>query len=467
METVTLTAAHWVYAAFVVLIFVFLAMKRDTGMVAIIGMFILGWIILGTPIGGLQTIFNGMVRAGIVLLDVVFIISVVVSLAKALEKIGAIELMVTPFSRLMRGPKIAWWVTGVVMLVFALFIWPSPANALVGTVVFPAARAVGLPAISTAMAMNLFGHGVGLSGDFVIQAAPKLTAEAAGLSVAEVNSAALVLDAVAAVVALAVAWFFVVRKDIALGTTSDTEYLKFKADAEAAKGVKKEYCRTAKLAAWLVPLSFLVAVVLFITLEIRGGDATAVLGGISLVLLSLFCMLDCNGNFAEGMERITDNVREGFQFGMKVFSPVFLVAGFYLAGVPDHAQAIFGDKGAPLILDIIKALSNVIPMNKVVVGFMHTILAGLTGLDGSGFNDLPLMGALANSWGAALGLNTKYLAALGQISMIWIGGGTVVPWALLPVSAITGVPAIDLARKNFLPCMAGVLAATIVAIILM
>ena len=98
---------------------------------------------------------------------------------------------------------------------------------------------------------------------------------------------------------------------------------------------------------------------------------------------------------------------------------------------------------------------------------MHTILAGITGLDGSGFNDLPLMGALAASWGQALSLNTATLAALGQVAMIWIGGGVIVPWAVLPVSAITGVPAIELCRKNFWPCIAGVAAATIVAIILM
>lgn len=464
MEAVpVLTAAHWVYAAFVILIFVFLAMKRDTSIVAIIGLFIIGWITLGTPVGGLQTIFNGMVRAGIVLLDVVFIISVVVALAKGLEKIGALQLMVMPFKKLMRGPRVAFWVVGVVMLVFALFIWPSPATALVGSVLFPAARAVGLPAISAAQAMNLFGHGVGLSGDFVIQAAPKLTAEAAGIPVGDVVAASLPLDLAAAVVALTVAWFFVVRKDIKNRTETETEYLKFKEQSEA----KVEYCKTAKAASIVTPIVFLTAVVLFIVLEIRGGDATAVLGGISLILLAIFCMVDCGGNFSEGMERITEHVREGFQFGMKVFSPVFLVAGFYLVGVPEHSTAILGDKGAPLILDIIKNLATVIPVNKVVVAFMHTILAGLTGLDGSGFNDLPLMGALAQSWSQALGLKTAYLAALGQISMIWIGGGTIIPWALLPVSAITGVPAMELARKNFWPCISGVLAATILAIILM
>lgn len=374
--------------------------------------------------------------------------------------------MVNPFRKLMRGPKTAFWIVGIVMLLFALFIWPSPAVALVGTILFPAARAVGLPAISTAQAMNLFGHGVGLSGDFVIQAAPKLTAEAAGVDVSAVVAASVPLDLAAAAVALTIAWFLHVRKDIEAGTTSDTEYLKFKEDLDA-KEKNKTYCATAKFAAWFTPLVFLFAVFLFITMKIRGGDATAVLGGISLILLALYSLMNCQGNYTEALEMVTDSVREGFQFGMKVFSPVFLVAGFYLAGVPEHCNAIFGDKGMPLILDIIKSISQNIPMNKVVVGFMQTILAGLTGLDGSGFNDLPLMGALAQSWSSALGLKTAYLAALGQVSMIWIGGGTIIPWALLPVSAITGVPAMDLARKNFWPCIGGVLAATITAIILM
>jgi len=461
-EAVQLTAAHWVYALFVILIFVSLALKRDTAIVAILGMFILGWVTLGSPIGGLQAIFNGMVRSGVVLLDIVFIISVIVALAKGLEPSGAIYLMVRPARRFMRTPTLAFWITGAVMFVAALFIWPSPATALVGAILFPAAAAVGLPAISAAMAINLFGHGVALSADPVIQGAPKLTAQAAGIPVNEVISASIVLDIVAAVVALTVAWFFVVRKDIAAHTVTETEYLKFKEDQATSEA--RKYSTPARTMSWLVPLAFLVDVIVLVALGIRGGDATAVLGGTALILLAVFCIWECG---IAGLENITNSVREGFMFGMKVFSPVFLVAGFYLMGVPDHAQAIFGDAGKPLIIDIIKALSNAIPVNKVVIGLMHSALSGMTGLDGSGFNDLPLMGALAASWGNALHLNTKYLAALGQIAMIWIGGGTIIPWAVLPVSAITGVPAIDLCRKNFWPCIAGVTAATIAAIILM
>jgi len=116
-EAVQLTAAHWVYALFVILIFVALAMRKDTSIVALVGMFILGFILLGSPIGGLQGIFNGMLRSGTVLLDIVFIISIVVSLAKGLEGMGALYLMVRPARQLMRSPALAFWITGVVMYV--------------------------------------------------------------------------------------------------------------------------------------------------------------------------------------------------------------------------------------------------------------------------------------------------------------------------------------------------------------
>ena len=285
---VQLTAAHWVYAAFVILIFVTLALRRDTAIISVIGMFILGWILLGNPIGGLQAIFGGMVRAGTVLLDIVFIISIVVALAKGLEPMGAIYLMVRPARRLMRTPALAFWITGIVMYVAALFIWPSPATALVGAILFPAALSVGLPAISTAMAINLFGHGVCLSTDLVIQGAPKLTAEAAGVSVNQILAASIPLNIVASIVALLVAWFLVVRKDIQAHTVTETEYLKF--EEEQAKAEAREYPTAAKVASWLVPLVFLVEVIILIIMEIRGGDATAVLGGTALVLLSIFCM---------------------------------------------------------------------------------------------------------------------------------------------------------------------------------
>lgn len=136
-------------------------------------------------------------------------------------------------------------------------------------------------------------------------------------------------------------------------------------------------------------------------------------------------------------------------------------------GVEGYAQQILGAAAPNIVNDLVMSINNVVPLTKWAVGPLHMLLSALTGLDGSGFNDLPLMGGLAAAWGNAIGIKVPYLAALGQITMIWIGAGCVVPWSLIAVSAITGTSAMDVGRRNFIPVMAGLIAATILACFLM
>ena len=82
-----------------------------------------------------------------------------------------------------------------------------------------------------------------------------------------------------------------------------------------------------------------------------------------------------------------------------------------------------------------------------MTALLQLVIGGLTGLDGSGFSGLPLTGALARTFGTATGASIPVLACLGQISAIFIGGGTVVPWGLIPVAAICNVDPVELARK--------------------
>src|SRR5690606_35142623 len=79
--------------------------------------------------------------------------------------------------------------------------------ALLGAVLLPVAIRAGLPALGVAMAMNLFGHGIALSSDFIIQGAPKLTADAAGLPVGDVISASIPLVITVGVVPTAEAFW--------------------------------------------------------------------------------------------------------------------------------------------------------------------------------------------------------------------------------------------------------------------
>ncbi|GMA65381.1 hypothetical protein GCM10025859_58210 [Alicyclobacillus fastidiosus] len=80
----------------------------------------------------------------------------------------------------------------------------------------PIAVRAGLPVIGVAMAMNLFGHGIALSGDFVIQGAPKLTSSAAGVTVGQIIHASIPLVITTGVIATVFA-FLKLRRDIAKG----------------------------------------------------------------------------------------------------------------------------------------------------------------------------------------------------------------------------------------------------------
>ncbi|CRH78050.1 Uncharacterised protein [Chlamydia trachomatis] len=58
------------------------------------------------------------------------------------------------------------------------------------------------------------------------------------------------------------------------------------------------------------------------------------------------------------------------------------------------------------------------------------------------------------------------MTALGQITAIWVGGGTLIPWALIPAAAICNVSPFELARRNLLPVTIGLAVTTIVAMFL-
>lgn len=64
----------------------------------------------------------------------------------------------------------------------------------------------------------------------------------------------------------------------------------------------------------------------------------------------------------------------------------------------------------------------------------------------------------------AFGGGIETLTALGQLVGIWVGGGTIVPWAVIPVAAICGIDPFELTKKNFKPVVIGIVLTTLVAI---
>ncbi|MEC0137638.1 hypothetical protein P4H94_12210, partial [Paenibacillus macerans] len=217
---IELSAIHYVYLAFIVFILVLMIKRRDTTMICVTGIFALGLLATGTLSGSVSGIFNSFIYATKELMSTIMIISIIVAMSRVLMRTGINETMVAPLTRFLRTPSMAYWGIGLIMMVTSFFFWPSPAVALIGAVLLPVALRVGLPSLGAAVAMNLFGHGIALSGDYIIQGAPKLTADAAGLPVGSVMAASVPLVIVMGLVSTVTA-FWMMRRDMRSGAWRD------------------------------------------------------------------------------------------------------------------------------------------------------------------------------------------------------------------------------------------------------
>ncbi|WP_249597518.1 hypothetical protein [Peribacillus frigoritolerans] len=457
-----LTALHWIYVVFIALIIGFMVKRRDTTLICIIGIFLLALVATGSLASSISGIFNSFIFAITELMSTILIISIIVAMSTVLTKSGINDVMIAPFAKFIKNPTLAFWVIGIVMMMISWFFWPSPAVALLGAVLLPVALRAGLPALGVAMAMNLFGHGIALSGDFIIQAAPKLTGDAASIPVGDVIAASIPLVITMGVVTTLSA-FILLKRDMKLG--------RIKADNEGLvqdQTMSEDLLTLAqkKFFAVFIPIAFLLDVVALSILKLQGGDATALVGGTAVFILLILSLV---AHKQQGLEKSTAYLIQGFQFGFKVFGPVIPIAAFFYLGDSGFNQ-IIGDylpkTSLGIVNDLGAALAASVPLTKEIAAVTLTGIGAITGLDGSGFSGISLAGSVAKLFGTAIGGGTATLTALGQITAIWVGGGTLIPWALIPAAAICNVSPFELARRNLLPVTIGLAVTTIVAMFL-
>ncbi|WP_226639676.1 hypothetical protein [Priestia flexa] len=458
-----LVSLHWIYVSFILLILGFMIIRRDTTIICIIGIFLLSFTATSSLTGSISGVFSSFIYAITELLPTILIISIIVSMSKALITTGVNDMMISPFARFIKTPTLAYWVIGLVMMIISFFFWPSPAIALLGAVLLPVALRAGLPALGVAMAMNLFGHGIALSGDFVIQAAPKLTADAAGLPVSDVIQASVPLVITMGVVTTVTAFIFL-KRDLKNGTLP----VQASPLIEAAENTEKVQMPLVlkRILALLIPILFALNVWAMFTFNLQGGDATALIGGTSLFILMIISII---GHQNKGLEKTTSYLIEGFQFGFKVFGPVIPIAAFFYLGDAGFTSIIgdFLPKGSHgIVNDLGLAISSVVPLNEQIAAVTVMTIGAITGLDGSGFSGISLVGSISQLFATAIGSGTATLTALGQVAGIWVGGGTLIPWALIPAAAICGVSPFELARRNLKPVAIGLVVTTVVAMFL-
>lgn len=440
---VVLTPLHYAYLIGVIVILAVMVLKKDTPAVCIAFLFILGLIGLKSVTGGIITVFSAVLYAGREFMEVLATIALVTSLSKCLKDLGSDYLMMVPMAGIMKTPSLTWWILGLTMFLFSLFLWPSPSVALVGAIMLPFAVKAGLNPLAAAMAMNLFGHGFALSYDVVIQGAPAISAGAAGLDASSILRQAWPLFWAMGVVTVLSAYVLNRGQLDARGPR-----LSIQAEPSGPRGPRK----SALFLAVITPLAFAGDIILMLLCGLKGGDATSMVSGTALLLTCLGALL---GFGKQSLEKVTGYVTEGFLFAIRIFAPVIIIGAFFFLG-GEGITSIMGEGFTRGIMnDWALWLAQNAPLNQYMAAFIQMVVGGLTGLDGSGFSGLPLTGALARTFGTATGSSVSVMAALGQITAIFVGGGTIVPWGLIPVAAICNVSPLELARKNLIPVCIG------------
>lgn len=466
--TASLTPLHLIYLVGVIVILFVMVLRRDTPVVCILFLFLLGLAATGTLAGGIQTVFNAALYAAKEFMEIIATIALITALSKCLSDLGSDYLMMKPLSRFMCSPSVTWWILGIAMLAFSLFLWPSPSVALVGAIMLPFVIRKGLHPLAAAMAMNLFGHGIALSYDFVIQGAPAISASAAGIETSEILTVGAPLFITMGAVTVLSA-FLLNRKSMGDSVVTLQGFKKSPADSVSPADIPEEAKadtmprRASLFIAVFTPLAFLGDILLMFAFRLKGGDATSLVSGTATLLMVLGAFLGFGLN---APERVTDYLTHGFLFAIKIFAPVILIGAFFFMG-GEGISSILGEQYQSGIMnDWAVWLAGKTPLNQYAAAFLQMVIGALTGLDGSGFSGLPLTGALSRTFSLITGGSVPIFAALGQITAIFVGGGTIVPWGIIPVAAICNVSPLELARKNLLPVLIGFACTFIVACLL-
>lgn len=457
-----ITLAHWVFLIFVVLILLTLVWKKPPVLSAAIGLFVVGFAYSESPLESIQISFRALSLATTNLLSVILLIGIVVALTRLLKDTGADQRIIHPLLRVNRM-NTAYWLTGIVMWVLTLMIWPTPAITLLGAVVVPALKKVGLNPLGLALSLTLFGEGMGLSGDFIIQGAPSLLSKSTGIPVFVLISKSLPVVLSSGLLAALTGSFllkFKLKPELSLSAVNDNPPKPLK----VFKGVRSRYSpnilngltmtkddistRKSRILALIVIFGYGLTVLFMLFYKIRGDAASALVGGTTLLIL-------CMGVFIQERQKAFTNfvayLREGLRFSIGVFVPIVIMSSFFFLGTKTGFQQIFHSDGLGFFSDFAYLVSEFIPLNSWAVGGIIVLVAILGSMDGSGFSSLPLVGGIAIALSQAAHLPSVPYAILGQIIGIWTGAA-LIPWGFSSVtSAITEVDPKALFRLT-LPC---------------
>lgn len=450
-----LELVHYVYIAFVFVALITLILKKDIIIPCIIGILCIGFSLTNNIIETIQFLYNSLIYSTGEFLNIVIIISLAISMSAVLNKIHATDIMLLPLKKLFKSPILSFFILGISMMIISWFVWPSPAVVLIGAIMIPAVKKTGLPNVWIATSISLFGYAFALSSDFIIQGAPSITASATGiLNTKDIIDATIPLWG-AMCIGILITTFIMLLKDRKNFHSIDICY----------EQIDISNNKLGLFFAVLTPILFISDIIIMLHLNLIGNDATALIGGTSLIIVLMATILDCKS--FDSFDKIGEYLKEGFIFGIKIFTPVIIISAFFFMGSSSFLSSLITIDVPSILNDIGLAIAEVGALSKSTVIILISSIGAITGLDGSGFSGLALVGSLSTTMGEISNIDIASLASLGQITAIVVGGGVIIPWAVVPVSAICGVKPTELVKKNLLPVIVGFLFMIITAIVIL
>ena len=131
------------------------------------------------------------------------------------------------------------------------------------------------------------------------------------------------------------------------------------------KEIKRE-----KIAALVTIIGFILDIIVMNVSKLSGNEATALIGSTATIILIIVSFL--NYGFNNAFENFTTYIRDGFMFGMKIFSPIIIIGALFFLGSDNTAREILGSNETGLLNDIGLYISTKIKLTKVTeIGRAH------------------------------------------------------------------------------------------------
>lgn len=427
------------YFSFIGLIIITIILRKKPILISALGLLSVGFGETFNLFQAIQIAFRALLSTTGDFLPIILLIGLVVAMTDLLKETETDRVISKPLDKLQKASLI-YWIFGMILWLLSLFLWPTPAVTLLGAVILPTLGNTKINPLGLAMGLCIFGEGLALSGDYIIQGAPGLLAKSAGVGVEDVIRTSIPFVMGSGIIASLIGfWKF---------NRLNKKNLYYSEEKTIPPDENRKNSKKSMILAFITVFIFLAAAAFLLKSGLRGDKATAVTGGVTIFVLIVGTLF---WNFRTSLNSFARYIQGGLKFSMEVFAPIAVIAAFFILGTQKGNETILLKSGSGYLEQLSTILSGMISLNLFSCSIMVMAAAILGAMSGSGFSALPFVGGIAAALSQAAGLSAVHLAVLGQVTAIWTDA-TIIPWGFpAVVSAVTRTEAGSIVRNNLIP----------------